>query len=138
MSAARFDWRAVVARGLFCLFVVFALYNPSGYSYLHWLAQGFDWFWAKLAIGALLAVVLLMLWGSVRGVLKLRGTLLVGLFCLGTGMTLMRLSGTSLLGLESLLIWALLTLATLFTAALSYSHLDHRMSGVTHTEEVSK
>lgn len=138
MSAARFDWRGVVARGLFSLFIVFALYNPSGYSYLHWLLDGFAWFWAKIAIGALLCTALLLLWKTARGVLKRRGMILVALFCVGAGMTLGQLSGTSLLAPESLLIWGLVSLAALFTAGLSYSHIDHRLGGISHTEEVGK
>ncbi|NKE44890.1 hypothetical protein HB662_08875 [Roseomonas frigidaquae] len=138
MSAARFNWQGVVARGLFSLFVVFAIYNPSGYSYLHWVLQGFAWFWAKLAIGALLAMIVLMLWRTTRGVLKPRGMVLVALFCLGGGVTLARLTDTSILHPGSLLIGALLTLAALFTAGLSYSHVDHRLGGISHTEEVAK
>lgn len=133
MTATRFDWRGVLARGLFCLFVVFALYNPSGYSYLHWLVQGFGWFWLKLAVGTVLVTVLLRLWRTTSGVLKRRGMVLVGLFCLGTGMSF--LDGGSL-PIWALPIWALLSLAVLFTAGLSYSHLDHRLGGITHTEEV--
>ncbi|MGG5886845.1 DUF6524 family protein [Falsiroseomonas sp. HC035] len=136
MSVPRFDWRGVLARGLFCLFVVFALYNPSGYSYLHWLAQGSGWFWLKLAVGTLLAVVLLMLWRTTSGVLKRPGIVLVGLFCLGAGMSWSHVTGLPVLGADSLLVWALLSLAVLFTAGLSYSHLDHRLGGITHTEEI--
>ncbi|MGK7866926.1 DUF6524 family protein [Falsiroseomonas sp. E2-1-a20] len=136
MSVPRFDWRGVVARGLFCLFVVFALYNPSGYSYLHWLAQGFGWFWLKLAVGTVLAVVLLMLWRTTSGVLKRPGIVLVLLFCLGIGMSWAHVTGLPVLGADSLLVWALLSLAVLFTTGLSYSHLDHRLGGITHTEEI--
>ncbi|WP_439596592.1 DUF6524 family protein [Falsiroseomonas sp.] len=138
MSAERFDWRGVVARGLFSLFIVFGVYNPSGYSYLHWVLQGFGWFWAKLAVGALLTIVVLMLWRTTRGVLKLRGMILVTLFCLGAGMTLANLTGAGVFSLGSLVTGALLTLAALFTAGLSYSHVDHRLGGISHTEEVAK
>ncbi|NKC32286.1 DUF6524 family protein [Falsiroseomonas selenitidurans] len=138
MAAQRFDWKGVVARGLFSLFIVFALYNPSGYSYLHWLVDSFEWFWAKLAVGAALAAVLMMLWRTTRGVLKLQGMLLVALFSLGAGVTLAHLSGMSLTDPEAMLIWALLTLAAIFTAGLSYSHLDHRLGGISHTDEITK
>ncbi len=88
MTADRFNWQGIVSRGLFSLFIVFAIYNPSGYSYLHWLLQGFDWFWAKLATGALLTIILMMMWRTTRGVLKTRGMVLVTLFCIGAGFTL--------------------------------------------------
>lgn len=136
MSASRFDWRAVVARALFSLFIVAAVYNPSGYSYAHWVAQGFAWFWAKVASGALLLIIVLMLWRTARGVLKTRGMVLVLVFCLGAGFTLAPLTGTPLLDPAALVIWALLSLAVLFTAALSYSPLHHRLGGISHTEEI--
>jgi hypothetical protein len=136
MSTSRFDWRAVVARALFSLFIVFAVYNPTGYSYAHWVAQGFAWFWAKLATGALLLIMLLMLWRTARGVLKTRGMMLVLAFCIGSGFTLAPLTGVALLDPRVLVLWALLSLAALFTAALSYSPLHHRLGGISHTEEI--
>ncbi len=136
MSAARFDWRGVVARALFSLFLVFAVYNPSGTSYAHWVLGGFGWFWAKLAVGALLAIIFLVLWRTTRGVLGPRGIALTLLFCLGTGMTLAHLTGTEIFTGNTLLMWALVSIAAVFTAALCYSHLDHRLGGITHTEEI--
>jgi hypothetical protein len=137
MSAGRFDWRAVVSRALFSLFIVFAVYNPSGYSYLHWVLHGFEWFWAKLAVGTLLVIIVRMLWRTVRGVLKTRGTILVGVLCATSGLALAPLAGGNVLSLDTVLIWALVSLAILFTVALCYSHLHHRLGGISHTEEIS-
>lgn len=138
MNARPFNWRGVVARALFSLFIVFAIYNPSGTSYLHWVLGGFDWFWAKLAIGAVLVTILLLLWRTTMGVLGRTGIVLVLLFSLGTSVTLAQLTGQPLLDGATLLIWALVSIAAVFTAGLSYSHLDHRLTGITHTEEVKK
>jgi hypothetical protein len=138
MSAQRFDWRGVVARALFSLFIVFGVYNPSGTSYLHWVLGGFDWFWAKLATGAVLATILILLWKTTMGVLGRAGIALVLLFSIGTSVTLAQLTGQSVLNGSALLIWALVSIAAVFTAGLSYSHLDHRLTGITHTEEVKK
>ncbi|WP_372618067.1 DUF6524 family protein [Falsiroseomonas sp.] len=138
MSEQRFDWRGVVARALFSLFIVFAIYNPSGTSFLHWVLGGFGWFWLKLATGALLAAICVVLWRTTVGVLGRRGIVLVALFNLGAGMTLLHLTGASLLAGQTLLLWALIGLAGLFTAGLCYSHLHHRLGGISHTEEVSK
>ncbi len=138
MSAQRFDWRGVVSRALFSLFLVFAIYNPLGTSFVHWVLGGLDWFWLKLATGALLAVIIVVLWRTTAGVLGRRGIVLVALVNLGTGMTLLRLTDTPLLAGQTLLLWALVSLAGLFTAGLCYSHLHHRLGGISHTEEVSK
>jgi len=138
MSIQRFDWRGVVSRALFSLFLVFAVYNPSGTSYLHWVLDGLGWFWAKLAIGAALAAVFLVMWRTTIGVLGRRGILLVVMFCTGTGMTLSHLTGHGLFIGNTLLMWALISLAAVFTAGLCYSHLHHRLGGISHTEEISK
>ncbi|NGM20770.1 conjugal transfer protein TraG [Roseomonas stagni] len=138
MSAAPFNWRGVVARALFSLFIVFAVYNPSGTSYLHWVLGGFDWFWAKLAVGAVLTTILLLLWKTTMGVLGRLGVALVMMFSIGASITLAQLTGQTLFDGATLLIWALVSIAAVFTAGLSYSHLDHRLTGITHTEEVKK
>jgi len=31
-----FDWSSIVFRGIFALLLVFATYNPEGYSFYHW------------------------------------------------------------------------------------------------------
>jgi hypothetical protein len=136
MSAERFDWRGVVARGLFSLFVVFAVYNPSGTSYLHWVAGGFELFWAKLAVGAFLLAVLWVLWRTTLGVLKPLGVGLMLAICLGAGATIIGATGNGIFEGNTLLMWLLVSLAALFTAGLCYSHLHHRLGGISHTEEI--
>ncbi len=138
MSAARFDWRGVVSRALFSLFIVFAIYNPSGTSFVHWVLSGFDWFWVKLATGAALAVICTVMWRTTIGVLGSRGVALVVAFCIGIGMTGLHLAGSGLFVGNTLLIGALASLAGVFTAGLCYSHLHHRLGGISHTEDLSK
>ncbi len=138
MTAPPFDWRGVVSRALFSLFVVFAIYNPSGTSFLHWVLGGFEWFWVKLATGAALAGVCMVMWRTTIGVLGRRGIALVVAFCLGVGMTALHLSGIGLFRGDTLLMWALVSLAGVFTAGLCYSHLHHRLGGISHTEDLNK
>jgi hypothetical protein len=137
MSAVVFDWRAVVARALFSQFLVFSVYNPSGYSYVHWVLGGFEWFWLKLAVGATLWVFLHMLWITARGVLRWRGIIAVTVFCIAGGLTVAELIGTGSPNLQGFVIWLLMSFSVLFTAALSYSHVHHRIGGITHTEEIA-
>jgi hypothetical protein len=138
MSTPHFDWRGVVARALFCLFIVFAIYNPSGTSFTHWVLGGFEWFWLKLATGAALASICIVMWRTTVGVLGGRGIALVLAFCLGAGMTALHLAGIGPLAGATLLIWALVSLAGVFTAGLCYSHLHHRLGGISHTEDLAK
>lgn len=138
MTARPFDWRGVVARALFCLFVVFAIYNPSGTSFLHWVLGGFDLFWVKLAVGATLAAVCMVVWRTTIGVLGRRGIALVVAFCLGAGMTVLHLAGESPWSGHTLLVWLLVSVAGVFTAGLCFSHLHHRLGGISHTEDITK
>jgi hypothetical protein len=54
MSLSRYDWRAVVARLLFSLLLVFSIYNPSGYSFWHWVQSSSGNPWAKAFVGVVL------------------------------------------------------------------------------------
>jgi hypothetical protein len=137
MSAVLVDWRSVVTRGLFSQFLVFSVYNPSGYSYVHWVLGGFDWFWLKLTVGAVLWVFLHMIWVTTWGVLRRRGIIAVSVFCIAGGLTLAQVIGTGSADFEGFVIWLLLSVSVLFTAALSYSHVHHRIGGITHTEEIA-
>lgn len=138
MSVDRFGWPGVAARGLFSLFIVFAVYNPSGRSFVHWVLSGFEYFWFKLAVGAALAATLSVMWRTTIGVIGWRGVSLVGIFSLGLGMSVLPLAGTRILAGETLLLWALVSIAGVFTAGLCYSHLHHRLGGISHTEDVLK
>jgi hypothetical protein len=138
MSHAAFDWRGVVARALFCLFLVFAVYNPSGTSYVHWVFSGFDWFWAKVAVGAVLFAVFAMLWKTAKGVIGHAGIVLVLLISVGTTATLSHVTGHVLLDGMAMIVWLLVSIAAVFTVGLSWSHFHHRLAGITHTEELKK
>ncbi|MGY8695158.1 MAG: DUF6524 family protein, partial [Verrucomicrobiia bacterium] len=35
----KFDISSFIIRWIVCLFLVFAAYNPSGYSYFHWVGE---------------------------------------------------------------------------------------------------
>ena len=138
MSAGRFDGKAVVARGLLSLGIVFGIYNPSGRSYLHWVFSGFDLFWAKLAVGVMLYAILAMLWHTARAVLGRAGVVLVIVFWVAATLAASRLLGSSGIDMTALTLWALVAVAAVFTAGLSYSHLHHRLGGIVHTEEIKK
>ena len=138
MNARHFDGKAVVARGLLSLAVVFGVYNPSGRSYFHWIFSGFDWIWLKIAIGALLYAILAIFWQTTRSVLGRAGVVLVIIFWLAATMAASRFLGLTRFDLTALSVWALIAVAAVFTAGLSYSHLHHRLGGIVHTEEVQK
>lgn len=138
MSARDFDWKTVVARGLLSLVVVFGVYNPSGRSYFHWVISGFDWVWLKIAVGVLLYAILATFWYTTRSVLGRSGVLLVVIFWVAATLAASRFLGPTRFDLTVLTVWALIAIAAVFTAGLCYSHLQKRLGGIVHTEEIQK
>lgn len=141
MSQARYDWRAVVARLLFSLLLVFSIYNPSGYSFWHWVLSpqgGGAWGspWVKAFLGVILLGLHALVWRAVLAVLRPLGVA----FIASLGLT-----GFVALGEMGLLdrgdpdarsMAVLVTLTLILTAGLTLASLMHRLTGVVHVEEV--
>ena len=132
----RFDWTSIVARVLFSFFVVFAVYNPTGHSYWHWMQQGSAGFWAKLAVGLGLLVVHIFICSTTLSVLKWRGVALIVALLFSGWMALSHQAGLSQGSASGTIVVALTGLALLYAAGLSYSHIHHRIAGVAHVEKV--
>ncbi|RYI98725.1 MAG: hypothetical protein EON47_18780 [Acetobacteraceae bacterium] len=131
----QFDWRGVAARVLFSSFAVFAAYNPSGHSWWHWLWRGEAGFWTKLAVTLLLLGLHGVIWATVLGVLKWRGVMLVLATLFASAMALAPLVPASPVeGGRVLLL--LVMVALLYAVGLSYSHIHHRLAGISHVEKV--
>jgi hypothetical protein len=129
------SWDGIAARLLFCLFIVFATYNPSGRSYWHWLWAGEAGFWTRLAVGLVLLLTHLALFFTRRGVLGWKGLALVTV----TFVALMLAAGE--IGLAQLSgSWSgtapLVLVSLLYTFGLSWSLVHHRASGITHVDPV--
>ena len=102
-----FDWKAALARVLFSLFVVFAVYDPSGRSYWHWLWDGSGHFWPKLTVGLLLMIVHAAILGTLFGALGRKGVALVTIAVLSAWITLAQLTELGGLSLEDFAIMPL-------------------------------
>lgn len=76
----------VFIRTLACVVFVLATYNPSGYSYWDWLAEGVTT--SKAAVGIIIVMVYVFLFWVVVGELGLMGTLV--------GLVVMMLAGRQL------------------------------------------
>lgn len=136
MSAAHFDWKSVVARVLFSLFVVFAVYNPSGRSYWHWLWDGAWGFWPKLTVGLMLALAHAAIWMTLLGLLRWRGVLLVALTATSAWVSVSQLIGLGSAGWDGVVVVPLGILSMVYAAGLSWSAIHHRIAGITHVEQL--
>ena len=132
----RFDWTSIVARVLFSFFVVFAVYNPTGHSYWHWMQQGSAGFWTKLAVGIGLLVLHIFICSTTVSVLKWRGVALIVALLFSASMALSGQAGLDQGGASRTIVVALTGLALLYAAGLCYSHIHHRIAGIAHVEKV--
>lgn len=136
----RFSWGGYFLRLLFAVVLVFATYNPTGYSFLHWLRnQSMEASNEILALMALIGIVIVIGW-----VIFIRATYR-SLGAFGTVLAV---------AFFGALIWAILVLvpvprdnrdlivylielglAGVLSAGLSWSHVRRRLSGQLDVDE---
>jgi hypothetical protein len=134
-SQSRFTPLSIFLRFLFALSLVLLTYNPTGYSYIHWLQAG------ELGPEHLLGgIVLIIGWGMfARATLRSLGP--VGLF-LGAvffGAVIWVLFDFGVLTTDSMtaLTWiSIFCLAGLLAVGMSWSHIRRRMSGQVDVDEI--
>ena len=135
-----FGVRAVIWRLIASLLLVFATYNPTGFSYVHWAARAFS----DQGMGAVhffVGVVLLIGWVifgvATRNSLGTTGTIL-GAALIGTGVWLLSRLGLVHADSASAITWlALVSLAVLLAIGLSWSHIWRRLSGQLEVDELN-
>ncbi len=124
------SWSGVGARFFFALILVLATYNPSGYSYLHWIKESIN------AINPYIALTGILL--TIGWVVYLRATFrslgFIGILLLTVlfGCILWLLIDLGLLSLEHDVVfhWVILFLVSLvLTIGISWSHIRRRLSG---------
>jgi len=122
-----FLWRWVLA-----LLLVFATYNPSGKSYVHWVKAALSGEGLE-ALHYFIGVVLLAGWATfVIATERSLGALgsILGAALLGTGIWLLVDLGILHPDSTSSIAWlALFALATLLAIGMSWSHIWRRLSG---------
>jgi Family of unknown function (DUF6524) len=115
-------WLAITA-------LVMATYNPSGYSYLHWLAE-----WQpeqlalKVAVGLIIAGLFWLVLVSVWLVLRLIGVLTLAGIVLSLAVTAWQF-GLVPATPGSVQFLMLTAFATALTLGVSYAHIRYRLTG---------
>jgi Family of unknown function (DUF6524) len=124
-----FTWVSFLIRWLGVATVVFATYNPSGYSYVHWLGTWQPNLIAlKIAAGLTLVGAYWLLLFATWLVLRVLGLFLLGatVLALAAGAWQLGLVPTTSDSLQFLL---LATIATYLTIGLCYAHMRSRLTG---------
>lgn len=127
-----------VVRLLFAILLVFGIYNPSGYSYYHWLLAGDgggDWT-VKLFVGVVIAFLLFTHLQATWRSMKLIG---VSLVVLVVASNIWVLSDHGLIDLSdpTVLTLTLLTgVAVVLGVGLSWSLIRYRLAGQVDSQNV--
>jgi hypothetical protein len=132
-----FSWQAFLARWLAAVFLVMATYNPSGYSYVHWLGNT-EGQWILKILGALVLAILyatffLATLRSLGAIGIVAWTLLFGAifwFLIDIGIIERLTAGTILTIL-------LVMLANVIAVGVSWSYMRARLSGQADTNNVT-
>lgn len=141
MANNRFTLQSFFLRLIFALVLVYASYNPSGYSFFHWTKEAL--FGDALAISppfAMSAVSLIIGWTVyLRATLLSLGGLGLSLALAFFAILVWWLVDLGLIGLDSISAMTyivLFILAAVLAIGMSWSHLRRRMSGQTDVDDV--
>jgi uncharacterized protein DUF6524 len=133
IEARNFGISAVLIRFLFSLFVVFATYNPSGTSFVHWTMTGTAPVGAKLAVALVLLGVYIVILYVTWEVIGFAGMGLIALICLNVAWVSGQADLLDLADSNTVSLVLLTTLAAMITWGLSFAPLFKRLTGVLHT-----
>jgi len=129
MATPGVSWVGVIWRMVFAVVLVLLTFNPSGYSFFHWIVSA----QADVAAKAFVGVALLIGWvACVRTAFIALGTLglVLGIALLGTAVWLLVNAGVlSLNGVSSLSWVVLVILGLLLGIGLSWSLIRARATG---------
>jgi hypothetical protein len=142
MASNHFTIQSFLLRLVFALVLVYASYNPSGYSFFHWAKNAL--FGESLAISppfAMSAVILLIGWSVyLRATLLALGGLGLSLAFAFFAIIVWWFIDLGLLSFDSISVMtyiALFILAAILTTGMSWSHLRRRMSGQKDVDDVA-
>ena len=139
MAKFQFGWDSMIIRFIVAVLLVFATYNPSGYSYYDWLQMTLPDYTSLLVFTG---VVLIILW-----VIFLRATVrslgLIGLVLAFAffGTLIWLLMDWNLVPIDSakaISYLVLIGLAGILAVGVSWSHIRRRISGQIDVDDVEQ
>jgi len=124
-------------RLLFALLLVMLTYNPSGYSYTHWLQNSFSNIEPLLVLAGLSLVIGWVVY--VRATLRSLGLIGLLLALLFFGAIIWLLIDMGWLGMENInaMSWVILFLiSAVLAVGMSWSHIRRKLSGQVDSDDV--
>lgn|SRR5690554_1425382 len=127
-----------VVRWMLAMFIVLATYNPTGYSFWHWVAQSGLQNASVKVLAALILLLLHLIY--LRATIRSIGPIGIGLITATLGAFAWWLSDLELIDMGNRVVVDLVLLvmfATLMSIGISWSHLRNRLSGQIDSDDVT-
>jgi hypothetical protein len=143
MAVKKFSWQGILIRFVVALILVFATYNPHGYSYFDWLEEYFNP--AKdantpLALVVFAGIVLLIVWTMfIRATLRSLGMfgLLLAFAFFGTLLWVaVTYEIVSLSNFPLIIDLVLVIFSGVLATGMSWSHIRRRISGQYDVDDI--
>ena len=125
-------------RWLLTVFIVFATYNPSGMSFLHWAVSPGSNKSVVAAVGVAILGVFVFIARSTWRSMKLIGITITALFCILFSVMLIDLRVIALTSTEVFEVIALVVIASTLGVGLSFSAIRARLSGQIDSDDVGR
>jgi hypothetical protein len=139
MAVNKFGWDSFLVRFVFAIVVVFATYNPEGYSYFHWIKGVFPSITVYMAFaGVVLLIGWVMLVRATLGSLGAFGILPAVAFF---GLLIWLIIDVLGLSTDSFRVISYIVeimIASVLSAGVSWSHVRRRISGQLDTDELDR
>lgn len=135
--AATFTFSSFLIRWLFALVLVFGTYNPTAYSYLHWVTAQASEFGPVMALVGLLLLISWIIF--LRASFQSLGLIGLTLWAAVFACVIWLLIDVGLLSLDSsgALTWVILFVLSLTLATgMSWSHIRRRLTGQVDVDEL--
>lgn len=136
-----FNFKSFGLRFLFALVMVLCSYNPTGYSYIHWLLSSIKPF-APSPLLAICGVALTIGWVIyIRATLRSLGTLGLVLAALLFACFIWLFIDLGWLSISTVSVFAwiaLVLLSAILAIGMSWSHVRRQLSGQVDTDDVDK
>ncbi len=133
------DLGGVLARVLFCIFIVFSAYNASGYSYYHWVTsdalQPPSEHVLQIAIAGALGFGFYTIGDITWRSLQKGGVGLITIMFAAASWYLVEAEWVELRTTDDLITAGQLTVVGILTFGVSFSFLHYRLGGVKQVEE---
>ncbi len=134
-----FTVQSFFLRWVFALLLVMLSYNPSGYSYAHWLQHSFSNFGPLLGLAGVSLIIGWVIY--LRATLRSLGLIGLILAILFFGSLLWLLVDWGWLGLDNVtaVSWVVLVLlSAVLAVGISWSHIRRKLSGQVDADDVDE